>query len=60
MKRIVFKESGKDYEINPEGSLGLLALGAIGLKAWREARQKAFANEQIDKSLNDQTHIAKE
>ncbi|MFN8236984.1 MAG: hypothetical protein U0T77_02350 [Chitinophagales bacterium] len=26
------------YPIPPEGSLGLLALGHIGLYAWREAR----------------------
>jgi hypothetical protein len=29
---------GDVYVIPPEGSLGLLALGAVGLKAWREKR----------------------
>ena len=26
------------FDVGPEGSLGLLALGAVGLKAWREKR----------------------
>lgn len=26
------------FEITPEGSLGLLALGAVGLRKWREVR----------------------
>ena len=30
---------GKAYEVPVEGSLGLLALGYVGLKAWREKRQ---------------------
>jgi hypothetical protein len=32
---------GKEMDIPPEGMLGLLALGAIGIKAWRQARKKA-------------------
>jgi hypothetical protein len=31
----------KEYKIPPHGSLGLLALGDIGLKQWREVRKKA-------------------
>ena len=31
-------ENKKEYKITPEGSLGLLALGDIGLKKWREVR----------------------
>lgn len=31
-----------NYEIPPEGSLGLLALGHIGLKLWREKRKEVF------------------
>ncbi|WP_171971862.1 hypothetical protein [Mangrovimonas sp. DI 80] len=38
------------YTITPEGSLGLLALGDIGLRAWREVkkhhmRQQDFPND---------------
>ena len=36
---------GKEFIIPVEGSLGLLALGAIGLKAWRRAREKASKKE---------------
>jgi hypothetical protein len=31
----------KVYEIPPEGSLGLLALGAVGIVEWRHARERA-------------------
>ena len=31
---------GQPYEIPFEGSLGLLALGAVGLKAWRNKRKE--------------------
>ena len=29
--------SGKPYEVTPGGSLGLLALGNIGVRAWKKA-----------------------
>jgi len=28
------------YEVTAEGSLGLLALGAAGIKAWRKKREE--------------------
>ncbi len=34
-------ETGEVFEIPPEGLLGLLALGAVGVKAWREKRRQA-------------------
>ena len=34
---------GEAYEVSPLGSLGLLALGDLGLNAWRESRGKAKA-----------------
>ncbi len=33
-------QPGDVYEIPPEGSLGLLALGAVGLKLWRQKRDE--------------------
>lgn len=30
---------GKPYEVAPGGSLGLLALGALGVRLWREANK---------------------
>jgi hypothetical protein len=32
------KNTNPGYTIPKEGSLGLLALGDVGLKSWREAR----------------------
>jgi hypothetical protein len=34
-------EDGKDLKANPEGSLGLLALGYRGLIAWRKAKKQS-------------------
>lgn len=31
-------KAGNAYEVPPEGSLGLMALGYVGLMAWRERR----------------------
>lgn len=31
-------EGGAEYKIPIEGSLGLLALGAVGIQAWRQVR----------------------
>lgn len=33
-------KDGAPYDVPVEGSLGLLALGYVGLMAWREARVK--------------------
>lgn len=33
------------FEIPAEGSLGLLALGAVGIKAWRKKRDEAKAQQ---------------
>ncbi len=41
------KKTGvKEYEIPVLGSLGLLALGDIGLKMWREKRDAEEAKEK--------------
>lgn len=34
-------DKGASFDVPPQGSLGLLALGDIGLMAWRQAREKA-------------------
>lgn len=43
---LVTTKEGGAYEIPPEGSLGLLALGYRGLTAWRE-RRNAYFSEQF-------------
>jgi hypothetical protein len=35
---------GKQFEVTPEGSIGLLALGSVGLKAWRKVRREYYKN----------------
>ncbi len=48
-------ETGQPYDIPEEGSLGLLALGYVGLMAWREKRnsvrniQPSVGNQQPEK-----------
>jgi len=34
------KDSKKVFEVPAEGSLGLLALGHVGLEAWRKKRKE--------------------
>lgn len=45
-------EFGENYDIPAEGSLGLLALGYIGLMAWREKR---MVLQQQNKNKNRKT-----
>ncbi|MBW6481849.1 MAG: hypothetical protein K0B10_02195 [Vicingaceae bacterium] len=40
LPKIILNETREEVEIPESGSLGLLALGAVGIKAWREARDK--------------------
>ena len=35
-------------EIPTDGSLGLLALGAVGIKAWRKKREESIKNKKND------------
>lgn len=40
------------FEITPAGSLGLLALGAVGLRKWREVRDAHIAKVKQGKENN--------
>lgn len=35
-------QDGEDFEVPAEGSLGLLALGYVGLMAWRQKRNEVM------------------
>jgi hypothetical protein len=37
------------YEVTVEGSLGLLALGAVGIKAWRKKRDESINRPELKK-----------
>jgi hypothetical protein len=40
-KKVKFKTAaGNDFEVPPGGSLGLLALGNIGVRAWKVAMKE--------------------
>ncbi len=53
---MITTEEGKLFQVPPEGSLGLLALGYKGLIAWRQARRQyqmiKKAAEKKEKSEN--------
>lgn len=42
----------QDYKVTAEGSLGLLALGSVGVKLWKEAMKKKNQTKK-DKKDND-------
>ena len=44
-------ENRKVYEVTPEGSIGLLALGAVGILLWRKAKRKAKRD-----NMNNESH----
>ena len=42
-------DNGEPFEVTPEGSLGLFALGDLGLAAWRMVRTRA-AEEMMEQA----------
>ena len=47
-------EDGQPFEVPVEGSLGLLALGYIGLLAWRSKKEQVQKATQINITKKDQ------
>ena len=47
-------KDGKPYEVPEEGSLGLLALGYVGLMLWREKRRQ-LKTHSFSSSNNEHT-----
>ncbi|HRZ77307.1 MAG TPA: hypothetical protein P5248_08070 [Bacteroidales bacterium] len=50
-KELPGKGAEPGFDVPVKGSLGLLALGDLGLKAWRKARREALGN-QNDANLS--------
>jgi hypothetical protein len=51
-KKIVIKnQKGENYVVPPGGSLGLLALGNVGVRAWKKARKdwESTQNQKLEK-----------
>lgn len=40
LKEMAVLFNGKKYKVPPGGTLGLLALGNVGVRAWKEAREQ--------------------
>lgn len=43
-KHMLKNKTNLEYSVDEHGSLGLLAYGHLGLKAWRQAKIKAAKN----------------
>jgi len=43
-------ENGEPFEVPVDGSLGLLALGYVGVMLWREKRRKVLLNQHQSNS----------
>lgn len=48
---------GKEYKITSQGSLGLLALGHIGLRLWRQEVEKSKKEKN---TTSDSKHVQKQ
>ncbi len=47
VKKIIYR--GKPYNVPPGGSLGLLALGNIGVRAWKTSRDNYLEKNPIQR-----------
>jgi hypothetical protein len=50
---IFIKDTNQQLDIPPEGCLGLLALGDIGIKTWREKVKEAEAKEGTEQKPDE-------
>jgi hypothetical protein len=48
-EKVVITFNGKPFEVPPGGSLGVLALGNVGIKAWKKAKKAFEESEKNDK-----------
>jgi hypothetical protein len=44
---------GKEYKITPQGSLGILALGHVGLRLWRKEVEKTKQESVQQSTIKD-------
>lgn len=50
-KNVIRNQKGEEYIVPPGGSLGLLALGSVGVRAWKKAKKEwdDTQNQQVEK-----------
>ncbi len=46
-KNVVITMDGKPFVVPPGGTLGVLALGSVGIRAWKKAKRQ-WEKEQVD------------
>jgi uncharacterized FlaG/YvyC family protein len=57
--KITDQSTGQVFEIPPEGSLGLLALGSVALKPWRKKRIDSGYEAQLLERVKEHVEEAK-
>jgi len=45
----VITMNGKPFEVPPGGTLGIFALGSVGIRAWRKAKKEYEESQQHGK-----------
>lgn len=53
-------QPGDVYDVPVEGSLGLLALGSVGLKAWRQKKREAMVQGKLQNEQEDTDELNEE
>lgn len=49
-EKVVITLQGKPFEVPPGGTLGILALGNIGIRAWKKAKSEWLkSSENVEK-----------
>lgn len=52
-QKITFSnQKGEEYNVSPGGSLGLLALGSVGVRAWKKAKKEWEDNQKSEIKKN--------
>lgn len=57
--KIIDPATGQSFDIPPEGSLGLLALGAVAMKPWRKIRIDSGYEKQLLVRVKEQVEESK-
>jgi hypothetical protein len=47
-KIMISNQKGEEYFVPPGGSLGLLALGSVGVRAWKKAKKEWEDNQKSE------------
>jgi hypothetical protein len=58
--KVYDRATGKELEINSDGSLGMLALGDIAVKPWRQKRiESGFEKELLERTAKQAEEMKK-